>query len=77
MTWQPPETAPKDRCILADVGWPWAVVVCWSEYAGKWLAAELQWSMCDGKPDPMFINEAERDLKAWQELPALELPNGA
>lgn len=41
--WQSPETAPKDRMILADVGMPWAAVATWSDYAEKWVLAELEW----------------------------------
>ena len=67
--WLPTETAPKDRMILADVGMPWAAVATWSEYAEKWVLAELEWNLCDGKADPGFVTEYELTLVGWMELP--------
>lgn len=67
--WQSPETAPKDRMIMVDVGMPWAAVATWSEYAEKWVLAELEWSVCDGLADPGFVTEYERTIKGWMELP--------
>lgn len=69
MVWMPPETAPKDRMILADVGMPWAAVAAWSEYAEKWVIAELEWSLCHGLHDPGFVTEYELKLVGWMELP--------
>jgi len=67
--WQAPETAPKDRLILGDVGLPWPTVVLWSEYMGKWAVAEVQWSVCEGQADPGFVTESEQELTGWMELP--------
>lgn len=67
--WQSPETAPKDRMILADVGMPWAAVATWSDYAEQWVLAELEWNLCDGKADPSFVTEYELTLVGWMELP--------
>lgn len=67
--WQPAETAPRDRMILVDTGMPWASVATWSEYAEKWVLADLEWNVCDGKADPGFVTEYERTIKGWMELP--------
>ena len=67
--WQPAETAPRDRMILVDTGMPWASVATWSEYAEKWVLAELEWNVCDGLADPGFVTEYERTIKGWMELP--------
>lgn len=67
--WQPPETAPKDRQILADAGWPWPVVARWSEYQGEWVTAQLEGNLCEGKDDPSYVTEYEHTLKGWMELP--------
>ncbi len=67
--WLPPETAPKDRMILADVGMPWAALATWSDYAEKWVLAELEWNVCEGKADPGFVTEWEVTIKRWMELP--------
>ena len=67
--WQSPETAPKDRMILADVGMPLAAVATWSDYAQKWVLAELEWNVCDGLADPGFVTEYELTLVGWMELP--------
>ena len=70
--WQPPETAPKDRQILANVGWPWPTVALWSEYADSWVVAEVQWSVCAGRADPSFVTEHELTLVGWMELPEVK-----
>lgn len=67
--WQIPETAPKDRAILADFGWPWAVVARWSVYAGEWVVASIEGNVCDGLDDPSWITEYERELLGWMVLP--------
>jgi hypothetical protein len=67
--WQPAETAPKDRQILANVGWPWPTIAIWSECAEKWVVAEVQWSLCYGLADPIYVNEYELALVGWMELP--------
>lgn len=72
LVWQPPETAPKGRMILVDVGMPWAAVATWSEYAEKWVLAELEWNVCEGKADPGFVTEYELTLVGWMELPEVK-----
>lgn len=67
--WRSPETAPKDRVILADFGWPWAVVARWSVYANEWVVAAIQANMCDGLDDPSWITESEGELLGWIEMP--------
>jgi len=70
--WNPPETAPKDRTILANVGYPWAVLACWSEYAQRWVVAELQGNIFEGKDDPSWIGEPEDELLGWMDLPSVK-----
>lgn len=70
-SWSPPETAPKNRHILANCGWPWPVVAMWSDYAECWVIAMQEGNVCDGKSDPGFITEHERELIGWMEMPAL------
>jgi hypothetical protein len=65
MAMNPPETAPKDRTILVDCGYPWLCVAIWSEYAEKWCIAEIQYNECDGKADPWWINESETEINGW------------
>ena len=69
--WLPADTAPKDRMILVDAGWPWAAVAIWSEYQAAWMVAEPQWSVYGGKSDPCFVNEREVRIKRWMELPGV------
>lgn len=70
-SWNPPETTPKNRHILANCGWPWPVVAMWSDYAECWVIAMQEGNVCDGKSDPGFITEHERELIGWMEMPAL------
>lgn len=72
--WLSPDTAPKGRIIIGDIGLPWAALVTWSEYADKWVVADLQWNVCEGLGDPGFVTEYETELKGWMELP--EVMNG-
>ncbi len=71
--WQPASTAPHDRMIIANVGGMYAHAVIWSEYDRRWNVAYVQGNICEGLDDPWFVNEQELTIKAWQELPALEL----
>ncbi len=67
--WQAAETAPKDRLILADFGWPLPAVATWCEHTKSWAAAELEWNVCAGVDDPSFVTEYEPTLVGWMELP--------
>lgn len=40
--WNPPETAPKNKGIVVDVGIPWALVGHWDESEQKWVCAFFQ-----------------------------------
>lgn len=69
--WLAPETAPRDgSVILADTGYLWPVLACWSEYAEKWVTTELQGSVCDGLNDPGWVTESEHLLRGWMPTPA-------
>jgi hypothetical protein len=37
-----PETTPRDRCILLDVGYPWLVMGCWNDYLACFVYANLE-----------------------------------
>lgn len=63
--WLPPETAPKDRAILADFGGPIAVVAFWSDMYCKWYFA--------GKDYDWFVTEwADAPLLGWMNLPEVK-----
>ncbi|WP_341304711.1 hypothetical protein [Pseudomonas sp. TMP25] len=70
--WNDPATAPKDRPILVDCGWPWAVVAVWNTYMERWVTAQLEGNLCEGKDDPAWITDHENDLKGWMELPEVK-----
>lgn len=73
--WLPPETAPKDRMILGDVGYPWAVVMRWNECMDEWVLAGMSTNTAEGEDDPYFETEHARkaELIGWQELPKVPL----
>lgn len=67
--WNPPETAPKDRAILIDAGWPWAVLAVWSDTESRWVTAQIESSLFEGKHDPYWITDHEHSLIGWMDLP--------
>jgi hypothetical protein len=77
MPWNTPETAPKNRQILIDTGWPWPSAGLWSESEGCWVIASIQGSTYLGQDDPGYISEHERDLVGWMEMPALDRDDAA
>lgn len=74
--WQSPQTAPKDRPILACFGFPWPVVAVFSDAQGEWVTAEIEQSLYQGKSDPSFVSEyfAETELLGWMGLPEALIP---
>jgi hypothetical protein len=77
--WASVETAPKDRVILADIGWPWPVPARWNSYTATWAVALMQCSEvdCPDSLDVWFETESEPSsaLRAWMPMPSL--PNKA
>lgn len=75
MTLNPPETAPKDRLILADFGLPWLMPTVWNSFEERWAMVTLQ--CCDmegGLKDWYFDNElaTPSELRGWVEMPKIE-----
>lgn len=69
MSWQAPETAPKDRIFLAHSGWPWPVAAIWSEADECFVTAQLESNLYLGKSDPSWITEQEQTLLGWMDMP--------
>lgn len=69
-----PETAPKDKLILIDIGWPSLVTAIWSDYDKQWKFASLQYNHVEGVQDPYFETDFEHDkyLKGWMPLPTCQ-----
>lgn len=68
----PPETAPKDRVILADFGWPWILPAHWNDACGHWATITLQCGPLDGEwNDTYFEPESENEgaLLGWLPMP--------
>ena len=68
----PPSTAPKDRLILADFGWPWIQQAHWCEASGKWAVATLQCQPVDGEWDDYYFEteyEHPSALLGWVPVP--------
>ena len=76
MDWKPPETAPKNGdIIIADFGWPFAVVACWNAHCEKWTIATQQIEPVNGIwNDPYFESDWENpeDLIAWTDFPSIK-----
>jgi hypothetical protein len=70
--WNPPATAPTDgTCILANFGWPWAVVAIWCPATNQWAIAQL--SPCTEEEGRGWETEWEYDssLIGWLPMPCL------
>jgi len=70
--WQDMKSAPEDRLILLDVGFPWAVVGIWNTHEQQWCYPNIQCNCINGGwTDPYFENEYENvgDVKGWMPLP--------
>ena len=72
MSWQDGSTAPKDGSFfLANAGYPWPVVACYSNYDECFVIAELQIAMVDNVSESYFENTHEETVKAWMPMPEL------
>ena len=69
--WQDMKTAPKDKLILLDIGFPGAVVGTWNAHENQWCHPDLQVNCINGEwTDPYFENEysEDSDAKGWMPL---------
>lgn len=72
--WMPPDTAPKDRLIIADIGMPWACLAVWNVPSQKWCVTELECGLYQGEWNDVSIShtfESAEDLLGWLPLPEL------
>lgn len=72
--WRDGSKAPKTgEQFLADVGLPFAVVAMYSEADEKFVYAEAECSLFEGRYEAYFVNESEKpeNIKRWQPLPKL------
>ncbi len=78
--WKSPQDAPRDRLILADMGWPWTSLVIWNEPAGQWCATQLEADLYQGEWNDTVIShnfEPHTQMRGWMELPAPPKQEGA
>ena len=72
MKWQGMDTAPKDRVILLNVGYPYTVIGIWSEFEEDFVYADVQVNINDGKwNDPYFETQSAtaEEVRGWMPLP--------
>lgn len=72
--WQDGKTAPQTgEQFLADIGVPWAVVAMYSEADERFVYAEAECSLFDGRYEAYFVTEREKveNIKRWQPMPKL------
>jgi len=73
-TWQPAASAPKDRGILVDIGYPWPLSCRWDAEAGKWAIAMLNFETANESGEARNVwweTEYEIEIKGWIDLPDL------
>lgn len=67
------KTAPKDKPIILDVGYPWLVYGHWNEADQSWCYANLNAStMKSGAVDVWFENEQEKNPRGWLPMPEIK-----
>jgi len=68
----PPETAPRDRMVLGDFGWPSMMPCVWNNPSLGWACSTLQVEPYNGEWNDYYF-ETEffpaSDLKGWLEMP--------
>ena len=72
--WQSPETAPRDKSIIAHFeGFPWALVAVYSPAMEQFVVANIEASTYQGKDDLYFTIEWRGigDLLGWMDMPDL------
>jgi len=75
LVWRLPESVPRDRTFIADLGYPWAVIATYSPAMDQLAVADLEASVCDGKSDLYFCTEWHdlSELKGWMDLPGVAM----
>ena len=74
MAWKSPETAPRDKSIIAHFeGFPWALVAVYSPAMEQFVVADIEASTYQGKDDLYFTTEwcGIGDLLGWMAMPDL------
>ena len=72
MAWLSMTTAPQHCPIILNVGLPWVVIGAWNAPSEKWVYADFQADMFNGKwNDTYFQNEYEQSPIGWMELPKI------
>ena len=72
--WFTPDSAPRNRMIVADVGMPWPCLAVWNEPSGMWCVTELECGLYEGRWNDWYISHTFLPAKAligWCELPTL------
>ena len=75
MKWLTTEPPKDGSMFLADIGYPWPVVVAWNAYDENWVFANYQINMMDGEyNDPYFETDREEEdgINRWMPLPELD-----
>ena len=71
MKWQPGETAPKDRSILAiiDQTFP-PVVAIWNGASEVWSFAVVECELFEGEwDDTYFVTDQRAEIEYWMPMP--------
>ena len=72
--WQTIETAPKDKLILLDIGYPWPVVGMFNSVNDEFAYADLQSEEYEGGTGIYFQTDYEKNPLHWMQMP--DLPSG-
>ena len=75
MKWLTTEPPKDGSMFIADIGYPFPVVIAWNAYNKNWVFANYQINMIDGEyNDPYFETEreAEDGINRWMPLPELD-----
>jgi len=67
--WHPIETAPKNKAILLDIGFPWPVFGIFNTLNDEFSYADMQAENFENATDIYFQTDYEKNPVAWMLLP--------
>ena len=68
-SFQPMTTAPKDKQVVLDVGYPWSVVGFYNPIDQEWVYASVQAEVLEDGCSYYYENDYEKTPKGWMHLP--------
>lgn len=69
--WNPPETAPKNKEIILNVGLPWSVIGHWDSFYKAWCYSYVDFDRTYNG-HPYHRTQTSQTIKGWLPMPEVE-----